>query len=131
MEGNAPPGGASNPHERSPSQLNQMRERPTRSEAAAGPAEVYLEREVDLGEEVERVIGEEGEQRVERRLGAGRRHPPHQIHRRLHGSSCPPSSNSRRSLPPRFFSSSCCAGAAAGYGVVVVVSPRSVPLLSS
>ena len=40
MEGNAPPGGASNPHERSPSQLNQMRERPTRSEAAAGPAEI-------------------------------------------------------------------------------------------
>jgi hypothetical protein len=32
------------------------------------------------------VVGEEGEQRVERRLGAPRRHPPHQIHRRLHVS---------------------------------------------
>jgi hypothetical protein len=30
------------------------------------------------------VVGEEGQQRVERRLGAPRRHPPHQIHRRLH-----------------------------------------------
>ena len=47
-------------------------------------AVAYLEREVDLGEEVEGVVGEEGEQRVERRLGTSRRHPPHQIHRRLH-----------------------------------------------
>jgi hypothetical protein len=51
---------------------------------SAETAVAYLEREVDLGEEVEGVVREEGEQRVERRLGAPRRHPPHQIHRRLH-----------------------------------------------
>jgi hypothetical protein len=37
------------------------------------------------------VVGEEGEQRVERRLRAARRHPPHQIHRRLHATGLRPS----------------------------------------
>ena len=60
---------------------------PIRTRGRTGTAvEEYLEREVDLGEEVEGVVGEEGEQRVERRLRAPRRHPPHQIHRRLHAN---------------------------------------------
>jgi hypothetical protein len=33
------------------------------------------------------VVREELEQRVERRIRAPRRHPPHQIHRRVHGAS--------------------------------------------
>ena len=48
---------------------------PIRTRGRTGTAvEEYLEREVDLGEEVEGVIGEEGEQRIERRLRAPRRH---------------------------------------------------------
>ena len=36
----------------------------------------YLEREVDMGEEVETVVVKKGEQRVEHRLGAPHRNPP-------------------------------------------------------
>jgi hypothetical protein len=85
---------------------------------------MYPEREVDLGEEVEGVVGEELEQRVERRLRAPWRHPPHQIHRRVHAPLAP-SAPQLLSWIPQLSSPLCCRC------VVVFLAPPWVSLLAS